>query len=369
MKYSIIITYYQGLNILKSMLQLLCKSIADRNDVEIIVVNDNPETRIFDVETIDIQNRIKVIQSTKNGGYSVACNLGVEEASGEYIVLMDCDIFVTFNWLNGLEKVLKEKENIGCLSSTILDLNDSHVVHWGMAILDTDIIKPFRNWKLPISYIPKTEEFPLVTSGCLLVKKEIYNQVNGMDAMFLNGYCDLDFVMKCREIGYKIYATTNSIVYHRGKVAGHIRLLGEGDPKVLFYSKWYNSSFFPNDGKNWFKYLLRISRVSWPSTCIYFNFSHSLVYKTYYEIIKELPGVNIEQFIDMKHVPLPCIIEDIFPWDYCSLTSSFIYFVDDINYLEHNYHWFFHRKGKGDLIIDRNGNVELTDSLINKFVD
>ena len=365
MKYSIIITYYKGFNILKSMLKLLCESIGDRKDIEIIVVNDNPETEIFDVTTIDKNNRIMVIQSSRNGGYSVACNLGVEKSSGEYIILMDCDIFVTPNWLNGLEKVLTEKSNIGCVSSTILNLNDSYVVHWGMAVLETDIIKPFRNWKLPISHIPRIEEFPLVTSGCMLVSSELYNKVNGMDEKFLNGYCDLDFVLKCRELGYKIYATSDSIVYHRGKVAGHVRLLGEGDPKVLFYSKWSSSPSFPTDGQAWFKYLLNKSSIAFSNTYIYFNFSHSLVYRTYYQIIKEITNVNIERFIDLKHVPLPCLMEDVLPWDYCSLPTSFIYFVDDINYISHNYHWFFHRKGKSDLIVDRNGNIELTDSLIN----
>ena len=150
MKYSIIITYYQGYNILCTALELLHKSLKARKDVEIIVVNDNPQTSIHKIENLDPFQRLRVVDMEKNGGYSLACNKGVAIARGDYVILMDCDIFVTQNWLDGLEAVLMKYPNAGCISSTILDLECESTVHWGMSVLDVDIIKPFRGWKLPI---------------------------------------------------------------------------------------------------------------------------------------------------------------------------------------------------------------------------
>ena len=77
-----------------------------------------------------------------------------------------------------------------------------------------------------VEKIPEIHEFPMITSGCMLVSRNLYEQIHGMDPVFLNGYCDLDFSFKCRQAGYRLYATTKSIVYHRGKVAGAVRLLG-----------------------------------------------------------------------------------------------------------------------------------------------
>ncbi len=66
----------------------------------------------------------------------LACNKGVATARGDYVNSMDCDIFVTQNWLDGLEAVLMKYPNAGCISSTILDLECESTVHWGCLVLD-----------------------------------------------------------------------------------------------------------------------------------------------------------------------------------------------------------------------------------------
>lgn len=75
MKYSIIITYYQGYNILCTALELLHKSLKTRKDVEIIVVNDNPQTSIHKIENLDPFQRLRVVDMEKNGGYSFVAYL------------------------------------------------------------------------------------------------------------------------------------------------------------------------------------------------------------------------------------------------------------------------------------------------------
>lgn len=365
MKYSIIITYYQGYNILCTALELLHKSLKARKDVEIIVVNDNPQTSIHKIENLDPFQRLRVVDMEKNGGYSLACNKGVAIARGDYVILMDCDIFVTQNWLAGLEAVLMKYPNAGCISSTILDLECESTVHWGMSVLDVDIIKPFRGWKLPIEKIPEIHEFPMITSGCMLVSRNLYEQIHGMDPVFLNGYCDLDFSFKCRQAGYRLYATTKSIVYHRGKVAGAVRLLGEGDPKAMFFAKWFKDSVFPTNGCEFFVNLLRLNGFSAPEECLYLNFSRSLSREKYKEALKHYYRLHISEELDLKYAPVPCLLEDFLSWNYAALRMPIIYFTDNINQLRNNSHWYYHRKCSGDLLLDRNGNVVWTDDLIN----
>lgn len=364
MKYSIIITYYQGYNILCTALSLLYQSLKARRDVETIVVNDNPQTSIRKIKNLYHGWDLRVVELGKNDGYSCACNQGVEIAKGDYIILMDCDIFVTPNWLNGLEEVLDKHPDAGCVSSTILDLERRFTVHWGMSVLDVDIIKPFREWKLPIGKLPAVYEFPMVTSGCMLVSRKLYRSVQGMDPTFLNGYCDLDFSFKCRQAGYKLYATTKSTVYHRGKVAGAIRLLGEGDPKALFFAKWSHSPVFPTDGIEFFVNLLQFNEFSTPQECLYLNFSKSLSREKYKDALKFYYNLHIAEELDLKHATFPFLLEDFLPWNYAALEIPILYFTDNINQLRNNSHWYYHRKGHGDLLLDRNGNVISTDNLI-----
>lgn len=53
MKYSILITYYQNQNILKTALTLLLKTLGNRMDVEIIISSDNPKVNIDAFRDID----------------------------------------------------------------------------------------------------------------------------------------------------------------------------------------------------------------------------------------------------------------------------------------------------------------------------
>ena len=363
MKYSILITYYQNQNILKTALTLLLKTLGNRMDVEIIISSDNPKVNIDAFRDIDKLSRIYTINATENGGYSVACNKAAQMAKGELLILMDSDIFVTDGWLNALEEVYKSKPNVGSISSTILSLNTGSVVHWGLSTIGVEILKPFRDGKLPEKLFNTITESPLLTSGCLMVKKEIFETVGGMDTAFYNGYCDLDFSMKLRMLKLKNYVTTNSIVYHRGKVAGKIRIMGEEDTRALFFNRWNEK--IPSEGVRMYLFLLSLSLHKTEKDYVLFNFSKSLYLEKYIECIQQTLGCESIYKYDLKNCSLPVLLEDILPWELCADTNPYIYFCDNINSLTQNRHWFFHRKEKGDLIIDRNGNVSDTDSIFN----
>lgn len=363
MKYSILITYYQGENIVRTALKLLCDTLGNRTDVEIIVSCDNPKIDISSFEEIDTFARIRTINTTINGGYSVACNRAAQIAQGEIFILMDSDIFVTENWLEGLERVYTQKSNVGCVSSTILNINNGTVVHWGLSLVGVEVLKPFRDGLLPSKLENTITEFPLLTSGCLMVERAIFEKVGGMDAAFYNGYCDLDFATKISKLNYRNFVTTESIVYHRGKVAGQMRIMGEEDTRALFFSRWTNE--LPSNGLDVYCKLLSLSDINTFPEYIFFNFSKSLYLHQYKNCIAKSFKCKFACEHDLKNQSLPVLLEDILPWDICADNIPFIYFCDNINSLTQNRHWFFHRSGRGDLIIDRNGNVLSTDALFN----
>jgi len=361
MKYTIIITYYQGKNIVQTALKLLCETLKKRMDIEIIVSCDNPKEDITSFEKIDPLSRIRIINTKENGGYSVACNRAVQLARADKIILMDSDIFVTENWLEGLESVYANYTNVGCVSATILNLNNGTVVHWGLSLIVVEVLKPFRDGYLPASLKNTITESPLLTSGCLMVEKNIYTQVSGMDSAFYNGYCDLDFSMKISQLGYNNYVTTNSIVYHRGKIAGQIRIMGEEDTRALFFARWGKEMLI--DGREMFCNLLSLNKVEYAPEYIFLNFSKSLYLKKYINCITKVYKCKLVSEYNFKNLALPILLEDILPWDICANSIPFIYFCDNFNLLTQNRHWFFHRNGRGDLLIDRNGNVVSTDTL------
>ena len=93
MPVTVVITYY---NESKEELERAVKSVLNQtySDIEIIVINDSGDS---DNEAISIigkykdNKNIRIIHNEENKGVSYSRNIGIENAEGKYIALLDCD--------------------------------------------------------------------------------------------------------------------------------------------------------------------------------------------------------------------------------------------------------------------------------------
>lgn len=362
---SIIITYYTGLNILKSNIELLLQTIT-KEEIEIIVVNDNPTTPLS-IDMLPPMDRfsLHIAVMPQNGGYAAACNYGVKTAKGDILIFMDSDILVTSIWLEQLINAYNATPDCGAVSTTILNLDESSVVHWGLGINEgIEVLKPFRDGKLPPKLQHGIYEFNMLTSGCILIPRIVFEEVGGFDEKFYNGFCDLDLTYHIKQTGYKCVVSSDAIVYHRGKVAGSTRLASEDDTRALFIKKWRENLL--NDAMQILPYLYNANITFVPSSeYMLINYSRSFWASDYHAVLMTSLNAQISTNYNFKNiVSSKLILEDFLPWGLCGLNCSLIYFCDNITQLISNQHWYKHRKGKGDLIADKNGNLILTDDLL-----
>lgn len=361
---SIIITYYTGLNILKSNLTLLQQHNLD--NIEILVVNDNPSSTLtYEMLPQFSPEKLRILTMPQNGGYAAACNFGAQNALGSLLVFMDSDILISGNWLKHLLNTYNHFKDCGAVSTTILNLNQRKVVHWGLAMnKGMEVIKPFRDGILPKAIQHGDFEFNMATSGCILISHKVFDEVGYFDEQFYNGFCDLDLTYRITRAGYKCIYCSDAIVYHRGKVSGMTRLAAEDDTRALFMRKWAQE--LPDDGMELLVKLYQMGMDFEPyKEYFLINFSRSLFASDYHAILLGCLNAIQKNYYELKTQSSPFItLEDFLPWSLCGLTTPMIYFVDNITSITNNQHWFMHRKGVGDLMADRNGNLILTDQLI-----
>lgn len=361
---SIIITYYAGLNILNSNLSLLIQS--KLNDVEIIIVNDNPTINLT-TEMLPKTDSLplKILTMPQNGGYAAACNFGAQNAAGEFLIFMDSDILVEGKWLDYLLEAYHSTPDCGAVSATILNLHQRSIVHWGLGInKGLEVIKPFRDGYLPKQLQHGVYEFNMATSGCILIPKQIFEIVGHFDERFYNGFCDIDLTYRITQRNYKCVYCSDAIVYHRGKVSGTTRLMSEDDTRALFIKKWKDA--LPNDGATILPYLYRANICFKPAKEYFLiNFSRSLWAKEYHTMVLSCLDATNNTYYEFKNQSSDAIIlEDFLPWSLCGIYVPILYYCDNIKSLTHNQHWFKYRSGKGDIIADKNGNLLLTDTLL-----
>jgi glycosyltransferase involved in cell wall biosynthesis len=99
-KLSIIIPYYNTLELTKKLMKVLIPLITD--EVEVILIDDG----CFEKELANFE-KINVIHQD-NGGVSNARNTGLEFAKGEYIAFIDTDDLITKNYVKKILDKIKE---------------------------------------------------------------------------------------------------------------------------------------------------------------------------------------------------------------------------------------------------------------------
>src|SRR5690606_30722711 len=105
-KISVIIPVYNAEKYLKRCLESLINSLVDELEVEIILVNDGSSDTSLDI-CRDFKTKYDYIKvfDQNNQGPSAARNLGLQNATGEWIVFVDSDDYVEKNYF---ERIITE---------------------------------------------------------------------------------------------------------------------------------------------------------------------------------------------------------------------------------------------------------------------
>lgn len=188
------------------------RSVSSYANYEIIVVeNNSSEQSISDYYTELEKNGIaRIVRYMPDEGsfnFARICNIGVREASGEYILLLNNDTSViTINWIEEL-LMYAQREDVGAVGAKLY-YPDRTIQHAGIVIglgaHRTAGHVHYRVAQTNLGYMGRlcyAQDFSAVTGACLMVKKSLYEEVGGLDESFAIALNDVDFCLKLRERG------------------------------------------------------------------------------------------------------------------------------------------------------------------------
>ncbi|MDJ0632817.1 MAG: glycosyltransferase [Xenococcaceae cyanobacterium MO_188.B29] len=221
---SIIIPLYRRLDFMKVQFATMANDPAMKQ-CELIYVLDSPEQEeelkqfLLDHCTL-YQLPVTLVVMEHNSGYAAANNTGVAQARGEYIVLMNSDVFPqTKAWTLKMAQFYNSSPQIGTLAPKLI-YEDCSLQHAGMFFAKTTF--PF--W-ITLHYykgMPSNYELalvnrrvPAVTGACLMMRKELYEEVGGLATDYVIGdFEDSDLCLKCAELGYESWYFAEAALYH-----------------------------------------------------------------------------------------------------------------------------------------------------------
>ena len=192
-------------------------------DFEIIVIeNNSKEDETFRTyERLEKQHpgTFRVVRWEGTGfNYSALNNFGEKFATGDYLLLLNNDTeVITPRWLEEMV-MFAQQERIGCVGAKLLYPDDT-IQHAGLGFgyltLAAHMHKNF-----PVAnpgYMGRlvyAHDVYGVTGACLMVRREVYEAVGGLDESFAVAFNDVDFCVRVRKAGYQNLFTPFAMLYH-----------------------------------------------------------------------------------------------------------------------------------------------------------
>jgi len=193
----------------------LCALLVAHNKTsfEVIVVDDASTDETAELETL--VSGIRVIHNTEPQRFIKACNAGVAEARGEYVVLLNNDTEPTVGWIDALVDAFERFDNVGLVGSKLLypdgALQDAGGIIWGSG-------NPWNYGNRANPWDPRfcyARQADYLSGAALMTTRAIWDHVGGLSSYLEPMYFeDTDFAFKVREAGFTTWFVPSSVVYH-----------------------------------------------------------------------------------------------------------------------------------------------------------
>lgn len=220
-KISILIPNKDNIEVLKTCIDSIINKSTYKNYEIIVIENNSTEKETFEYyKTIEKQENIKVIKYKSNGefNYSSINNFGAKYAKGEHLLFLNNDIeVISEKWLEEM-LMYSQRDDIGAVGAKLYYSNET--IQHGGVIIGIGGFAGHSHRHIPrvmggyFSRCKIQQNFSAVTAACLMMRKSVFEEINGFDETFKVALNDVDLCLRIRKAGYLIAWTPYAELYH-----------------------------------------------------------------------------------------------------------------------------------------------------------
>ncbi len=213
----------------KEITEMAVSSILNKttySNYEIIIIDNGsvePETLAW-FKNIQQNARVRVLSYDKPFNYSAINNFGAKHAKGSLLGLVNNDVeVISPEWLNEMVSHAI-RPDIGCVGAKLYYSNGT-IQHAGVILGIGGVAghshKYFQNKSHGyFSRLCIPQNFSAVTAACLVVRKKIFDQINGLDDINLKiAFNDVNFCLEVGRLGYRNLWTPYAELFHHESVS------------------------------------------------------------------------------------------------------------------------------------------------------
>jgi GT2 family glycosyltransferase len=245
---SIIILARDRFDLLSRYIESLTRKTSYPN-YRIVVVDNDSQSNEADPHFSRVKHRRLIYEGTPN--LSVLNNFAVRQTESPWLLFLHNDVeAIDSDWLTIMAEHIQRPE-VGAVGAQLLN-PDETIEHAGIVLGVNGIAQPaFRG--LPAEQrgmgrqLQVTRNCSAVSAACMLMRREVYQEVGGFDESLSDLFADVDLCLKMRRVGYLIVYTPFAKLYKQAPQRDKIDMQSEAIMRerwsdVVERDPYYNSN-------------------------------------------------------------------------------------------------------------------------------
>lgn len=226
MDLSVIIVNYNVRQFLENALSSIYRALEGIEAEVFVVDNASDDGSVEMVKTKFPQ--VFLIENTANVGFARANNAALKLARGRYLLFINPDTVVQEDTVNVMMRFLDEHPDAGLAGCKVLNPDGSFQLPCRRSfptpwvaftkIFGLSALFPQSRLfgKYNLTYLSTEETYPVdaVSGSFMMLRREVYEKVGGLDEAFFMYGEDLDWCYRIRQAGYQVYYVHSTKIIH-----------------------------------------------------------------------------------------------------------------------------------------------------------
>ncbi len=193
--------------------------LLEYDNYEVIVIDMNSELDQPDSNRIKNYQHTRFIQHTSNDGFSAGNNLGIRNAKGEFLFLVNNDTILTPAILNTLTATFNDDPDIALVSPRINQLHKKNRIEYA----GFNPMNLFTGRTSSIGFneedrgqYNQVRETSSVHGAAMMIKKDKIGELGYLPEMYFLYYEEWEYSFKAKKKNLKVIYNGNAVIYHEG---------------------------------------------------------------------------------------------------------------------------------------------------------
>jgi len=181
--------------------------------MEVIIV-DNASKDQSHIKCTEKFGSVKLIENKENFGYCEGNNIGLRQASGEFVVILNPDTVVSPNWITEMLDAY-QKNGEGLYQPKILSLYEKNMIQSTGNMLHIFGFGFARDKGMQdMQQRREIEQIGYASGTCLFTSQAVLKKTGLLDSFLFLYHDDLDLGWRAAQVGIKSYYIPTATIYH-----------------------------------------------------------------------------------------------------------------------------------------------------------